>query len=311
MSTNVLQTSAASSTAVNVRPERRHRAALVILVLAAAALTVALAVYGWDYYWLDQLERPHSPKHPELRPSGTIGLRMGILGLIVLLLIYLYPLRKRWPWLGSKGNTQHWFNYHILLGLVAPVIVSFHASFKAQGAAGLAYWTMVSLTLSGIAGRYLYAQLPRSRASAEKSLRELEASSGPGSRKLEAAAGIAQLIRGPDIRKVEKMSSLHAVGLMLLWDLQRPLLLWRLRRRLSVRRGLLMTLGGVLSTGDAALEKAIHEARRQAVMTRKVLLLSKAERVFHMWHVVHRPLSVSLAILVLLHLCIVLLLGYY
>lgn len=309
MSKSIAELAVGSSSADAAR-ERRHRAWILLLALAAAALAVALTLYGFDYYRLDQVHRPHSPKHAELRPGGVIGIRLGILGIILLFLIYLYPIRKRWAWLGSKGSTQHWFDYHILLGLVAPVVVSFHASFKAQGLAGLAYWTMAVLTASGIIGRYLYAQIPRSRAAAESSLKRLEASSTQRSREVEAAAGFAEVVRLPDIREVQAMSSVRALWLMLVWDLGQPMLLWKVRRRLSASRGLL-ALGGVLSTGDAALETAIHETRRQVVMTRRILLLSRAERIFHLWHVLHRPFSVSLAILVLLHLAIVFLFGYY
>ncbi len=310
MSKSLTELVVGSAAAVELPRERGHRAAILLLALAAAALMVALTLYGFDYYWLDQVSRPHSPKHAQLRPGGVVGIRLGILGIVLLFLIYLYPIRKRWAWLGSKGSTKHWFDYHILLGLVAPVVVSFHASFKAQGLAGLAYWTMAVLTASGIVGRYLYAQIPRSRAAAESSLKQLEASSTQRGRMVEASAGFAQVVRLPDIREVQAMSSVRALWLMLAWDLQQPLLLWRVRRRLSPGRGLL-TLGGVLSTGDAALEQAIRETRRQVVMTRKILLLSKAEKIFHLWHVLHRPFSISLAILVLLHLAIVFLFGYY
>ena len=78
-----------------------------------------------------------SPKHAALKPSGSIGNALGIVGAVLLLLMYLYPLRKKWKWLSKKGKTKHWLDYHILMGLVGPVLITFHSSFKLQGVAGI------------------------------------------------------------------------------------------------------------------------------------------------------------------------------
>ena len=75
--------------------------------------------------------------------------------------LLLHPLRKRWQWLASKGNTRHWLDFHAVVGISAPIIITFHAAFKFQGLAGLAYWIMVAVALSGFIGRYVYAQIPR------------------------------------------------------------------------------------------------------------------------------------------------------
>src|ERR1019366_549965 len=51
--------------------------------------------------------------------------------------------------------------------------IAFHASFKFRGIAGIAFWIMLSVAISGVIGRYIYAQIPRSLSSAELSLKEL------------------------------------------------------------------------------------------------------------------------------------------
>ena len=74
--------------------------------------------------------------------------------------IYLYPLRKRWGWLGSQGNSRHWLDFHVVLGTAAPLVIALHSSFKFGGIAGMAFWIMTAVTLSGFIGRYLYSQIP-------------------------------------------------------------------------------------------------------------------------------------------------------
>ena len=134
---------------------RRHRFWILLGAATGVAVTVALAFYGFRYYPLNSAARAASPLHEQLRPSGQIGDALGIAGSVILGLVYLYPLRKRWKWLSKKGKTKNWLDYHILMGLVGPVLITFHSSFKLQGVAGLAWWSMIAVVASGIVGRYL------------------------------------------------------------------------------------------------------------------------------------------------------------
>jgi TRAP-type C4-dicarboxylate transport system permease small subunit len=157
-----------------VEPERSHRRPLLVGYVLAIALVLVLVVYGFDYYTLDAAHRPFSSKHAVLKPSGTIGLKLGELALLLFCTIFLYPLRKRWRWLSRQGSSKNWLDFHVLAGLAAPLIVAFHSSFKFQGFAGVAFWVMTAVALSGVLGRYVYGQIPHNLNSAELSLAELE-----------------------------------------------------------------------------------------------------------------------------------------
>src|SRR5580704_16851226 len=154
--------------------ERGHRIRVLLAWLLAAAVLLVIAGYGYDYYILSAAQRPFSPKHDALRPSGTIGVKLGMLGVFMFFLIYLYPLRKKWGWLARQGNSRHWLDFHIVLGTAAPVIIAFHAAFKFGNIAGMAFYSMLMVTLSGFVGRYLYAQIPRSRSAAELTMKEIQ-----------------------------------------------------------------------------------------------------------------------------------------
>ena len=126
-------------------PERGHRSRVAAAYFLFATLITALTVYGFDYYILDSEHRPFSPKHAALRPSGVIGIKLGILGVLMFLIIFLYPLRKRWPWLMRKGVSKHWLDYHVVLGIAAPFVIAFHSSFKFSGFAGLSFCIMFAV----------------------------------------------------------------------------------------------------------------------------------------------------------------------
>jgi len=141
--------------------QEQHRRRIMTVSLVATSLMAGLALYGANYYTLTQADRPFSPKHHLLKPSGVIGINLGLLGVLLFCGIFLYPLRKRWAWLRKQGDSRHWLDYHVVLGIAAPVCIAFHSSFKFRGLAGVAFWVMVAVGLSGFVGRYLYAQIPR------------------------------------------------------------------------------------------------------------------------------------------------------
>ena len=157
-----------------VDAEQGHHRRIAAAWAIAIASVIAIGAYGFDYYTLSAADRPFSPKHALLRPSGSIGIKLGMLGVGLFMLIYLYYFRKSWKWLASIGKTKHWLDFHIILGVTAPVIIAFHAAFKFRGIAGMAFWIMVSVALSGIVGRYLYSQIPRRLNAAELTWQELQ-----------------------------------------------------------------------------------------------------------------------------------------
>ena len=295
--------------------ERGHRLRLYAVSLAAIALLGALAVYGADYYVLGAADRPLSAKHHLLKPSGPIGIKLGILGVVLFLLIFLYALRKRVPWLAKQGKSKHWLDFHVVAGLTAPVLIAFHASFKFQGIAGIAFWIMVAVAVSGVVGRYIYAQVPRSLDSAELSLKELdnqqeEMAGELAGQRIISAADLQRVLRMPSADQVRRMPLYRALLLMIALDLMRPFQIARLRRRVLGWGGIVVSLGGLFTTDNPEIENVIETARRKSSLSKRVAFLARTQQVFHLWHVVHRPFSYSFAVLALIHIGVVLLLGY-
>ena len=312
MSTSIL-TGAAAPAAQNT--ERGHRRLLTLCATVVVSGVAALLFYGFDYYMTSPVARPYHPRHAMLRSAGPIGISLGFLGVFLFFLIFLYPLRKRWRWLGSLGNSRHWFNFHILLGLTAPVVIAFHASFKFSGMAGIAYWIMFAVAASGIVGRYIYAQVPRRRNSTEISLQELKELQETLTAKLAAqrlvrAGDLANLFRLPDARRVQKGSAIGTLCALFWIDLKRPFRVARIRRHALGFVGKVITLGGLRSSRRRELERTIALAREQARLSKKLLFLAKSQQVLHLWHVIHRPFSYSFAVLALAHIAVALLFGF-
>ncbi len=296
-------------------PERGHKLRVFLAWMLALAVVLVIAGYGFDYYSLSSADRPFSPKHDILRPSGTIGMKLGMFGVFLFFLIYLYPLRKKWGWLARQGNSRHWLDFHIVLGTAAPLIIAFHASFKFGNIAGMAFFSMLCVTLSGFVGRYLYAQIPRRVNAAElsmKELEELEASMRArlAEQKLTFGNRLEVLYDLPSRQEVASMPMLLALARMIWIDMKRPLQLSLLRLQATGFGSWLVSVGGLRRTQDGKLEHAVDVARRQAALSKRILFLSRTQRVFHMWHIIHRPFSYAFAILAIIHIGIALSMGY-
>ncbi len=308
---------AIATAAVSVpNKNRRHGSLLVSGYVVAIALITALTIYGFNYYTLASADRPFSPKHALLKPSGAIGLNLGFLGFGMFLVIFLYPLRKRWKWLSQQGLSRHWLDFHVLLGLAAPFVIAFHSSFKFGGFAGMAFWIMLAVSLSGIIGRYLYAQIPRSLNAAELSLKELQEvrmrlAQQLQEQKLLPQADLQSLLRLPSPERVQRLPIIAALVYMVVLDLARSFRIAKLRRRTLRFSDKLQTLAGFLPARNADLERAISQAREEAALAKRVLFLSRSQQVFHLWHVVHKPFSYSFALLALIHIVAVIMMGYF
>ncbi len=308
---------ATAGTTIFVRenPERAHRTRLLLAWLVALAIVLVIAGYGFNYYTLSAADRPFSPKHDALRPSGPIGIKLGMFGVFLFFLIYLYPLRKKWGWLARQGNSRHWLDFHVVLGTLAPIIVAFHATFKFGNIAGLAFWSMRAVTLSGFVGRYLYAQIPRNLKNAELTMKEMSDISDSLRNELSAqnlgqTKRLDKLYDLPSPQDVAHMPMLLALVYMILIDLRRPFRLSLLRLHSAGFGAWVAALCGFVRTKDASLEHVIAIARAQAKLSKRILFLSRTGQVFRLWHVVHRPFSYAFALLALIHIALALYMGY-
>ena len=296
--------------------EARHRLLLKFLSGIAIAINLAIFIFGFDYYTATPLNRPFMPKHQLLKPTGTIGLNLGIFGVCLFLGLFLYPIRKKWSWLSKKGNSRHWLNIHIVMGLTAPLIIAFHCTLKFRGIAGIAFWFMFAVSLSGVIGRYIYIQIPRSLNAAELTKKELEDLRANLARQLTSQKLLPEddlrlLLRLPSAERIKQLPLLTAIGYMMMIDGARIFQVARLRRHAIEETEYITTLGGFLKTRHVELENAIATARDEAKLSKRILFLSYSQRIFHLWHVVHKPFSYTFAGLAVLHITVQLLLGYY
>jgi hypothetical protein len=143
-----------------------------------ASVIIAALVYlvykGFTYYNTSLEERFYHPDYDFLKPSGVWGHGLGILGSLSMLIgVSVYMMRKRMRSMARMGLLKHWLEFHIFLCILGPILVLFHTSFKFGGLVSISFWSMVAVFLSGIIGRFIYIQIPRSIEGRELSLNEI------------------------------------------------------------------------------------------------------------------------------------------
>ena len=274
----------------------------VLLALGYAAGLGAFLYYlagGASYYLTPLIERARHPDYWTLKPGGSLGLRFGVAGLLMMTVMHVYSARKRWRWMRSLGPLRNWLNGHILLGILGPLFVVLHSSFKVGGLIAISFWSMVAVALSGIFGRYLYLQIPRTRAGEELTLAEVEKQDRELTRRLKEEFGADD----PYLAEVERASAppsnrglLAVLGLLLLEDLG----LRGARRRVRPLPGLPPDLA-------RALGQIVAQKR---TLRRRIVLWDAIHRLFHHWHVIHKPFAIVMYLFAVVHVAVATLTGY-
>ena len=301
-------TAFAPSTFEMSAPANNHRRSAFVLSALVFAPVILLAIYGANYYVLSQADRPFSPKHHLLKPSGALGINMGVLGVLFLCAIFVYPLRKRWPWLRRQGNARHWLDYHVILGIAAPLCIAFHSSFKFRGLAGIAFWVMVGVAVSGLVGRYLYGLVPSQFAEAELTLKVYR--QVLAYQKTISPPALQPLLQLPAPRDAARYPVLVGFAYVAVSDLARPFRMARLRLRAVDFSQILNCACGLLPTQNAQLEWVLAVAHKQAALSSRILFFAQIQRVFRLWHVIHKPFSYAFAVLALFHIVVAMLMGF-
>ncbi|MBK9391093.1 MAG: hypothetical protein IPN68_13215 [Bacteroidetes bacterium] len=280
-----------------------HRIFLSVLV-AIVFVTVVMLIYsGASYYSTGLEDRVYHPDHKLLKPSGIIGHGLGIFGSLSMILgVSLYMARKRYRFLSRMGLLKHWLEFHIFLCTLGPFMVLFHTAYKFGGVVAISFWSMVAVFLSGIIGRFIYLQIPRSIEGRELSLNEIRdlksdiVSVAKDTYNLddETCGILADSVK----RKTEIYYSNALVRLYKGY-------LNDLKVRQSVR-GLLKKKNFSSSEGKKILDLVSNDIR----INRRIEQLETMQNFFKYWHVIHLPFALVMLIIMIVHVGVTILFGY-
>lgn len=262
-----------------------------------AGAVVALLIAGWRL-----------PTEHYITPKRGIGYALGIIGGSLMLLLLLYSLRKRYEWLRFLGATPSWFRFHMVLGILGPLCILYHANFSTGATnSNVALFCMLIVAGSGIVGRYIYTHIHQGLYGRKLELDELRARADSLKGLSSSVSFLPELIGRLEQAERRLLSSGPRGALP---GFLKPAVvaggcaLWRWRLHGYVRQALRESArrSPVLAGEQRRLRSvACAYVDRRLVASRKVAGFEGFERLFSMWHALHIPLMFMMIIAAIIH----------
>lgn len=286
------------SSEVNQDPKRggglaisRQQASGVASLLFFIVVT-AILIQGWSVR-----------EHHLIDAEHGAGYIMGIAGgSLMLLLLLLYPLRKRIPALAFLGPIKQLFRLHMIFGVLGPTLIVFHSNFQ-WGAlnSNVALFCMLVVASSGLLGRYFYSRIHNGLYGSHLTVQQLQDESKWSLGQLLEKSYFPQLEQ--QLRAYEAEARVVSSGV--LSPVKIPL--FSLRSLLGERR----LFGQCREFINSEIED--ERLRRPMLLhtrinlknyfgaVRRIAGFSFYQRMFGLWHVLHLPLFVMMLITGIVH----------
>lgn len=254
-----------------------HRLSIAFYFIVVIITIVGLSYYGRNYYNLPIEDRYYTATgeinylNTLLNPNGYIGHNLGIYGTVLIVAgLFLYMARKRMKAFERIGVLKYWLEFHIFLTTLGSVMVLFHTSFKFGGLVSIGFWSLVIVWVSGVIGRFIYQQIPRTIEGRELSLQEVK----DLKLNLDMELHNKYNINFSEI-KSSKFSQIK-----------------------------LKFISKNISRKDYRKVKRL--IRNERTLTRRIERLSMMQNLFRYWHVAHLPFALIMLIIMVIHVVVVL-----
>ncbi len=259
---------------------------MVIIIV----ITTAYLIYiGYSYYQTALEERFYHPRHAWFKPSGAFGHGLGILGTLMILFgVSIYIARKRYNFLSKFIRLKYLLEFHIFLCVLGPILILFHTAFKFGGIVSVAFWCMVAVVLSGVIGRFIYIQIPRTIEGRELSLGEVKEMKMDLSKVLNEKFHLDQ----------------NTIQLFVSFtkeddETKKPVSVLRLKKELKQK-----------NLPREEQKNILKMVKNERSLSRKIKRLLTMQKFFRYWHVIHLPFALIMLVIVIIHVAVTLAFGY-
>jgi len=260
---------------------------------------------GSSFYFSQYKTRPHIEEYRLLRPAGLRGHTFGVIGSAFMIFMLSYSIRKRARFFRNLGHLSRWLDIHIFFGIMGPLLIVLHTSFKVQGLVAVSFWSMVAVATSGVFGRYLYLQIPRNIQGDEVDVKELEEVNKRYTDRLEKEFNLDETVikrlRERDALKVdESAGALKVLFTILKDDTIRPFRFRHRHQDYADLKGIPRDLR----------KEVVRITHRMTILNRRIILLNRVQQLFHYWHVVHKPFAIIMYSIMIIHVVVAVWTGY-
>lgn len=266
---------------------------------------ILLAINGYQYYSTPIEERFFSPDHSTLEPSGVWGHGFGIIGTLMMIFgVAIYMIRKRFRKLFNLGYLKHWLEFHIFLCTVGPILVLYHTAFKFGGIVSISFWSMVLVVLSGVIGRFIYLQIPRTIQGNEIDMKDL----------LTMRAELADKLKQEmffDVRLLNELDELTSSSRYKSINLFKSLI-FLFKDFFRVRSFLYKLKKNTIRAGFSKIRRKelLNKTQAEIILSRRLGMLRTMQNLFRYWHIAHLPFALIMFVIMIIHVGVTLVFGY-
>ncbi|MCX6149430.1 MAG: hypothetical protein NTX22_02775 [Ignavibacteriales bacterium] len=284
--------------------KRIHTIYISFFFLVTIVVTIYLTITGFNYFTTPVTERFWNPDYSSLKPSGIIGHGTGIIGSLLMIAgVAIYMLRKRVRRFFHIGILKYWLEFHIFLCTLGPILVLFHTSFKFGGIVSVSFWSMVAVVLSGIIGRFIYIQIPRSIQGQELGIKELDEINFNLNFRLRNELKIEESIlleieEAASIKRFKNLTLLKSIYLIFIDYYKTKLLVRKFKKEIKTKQP------------NANVSEIVKAAKSKLILSRRIGLLRSMQSLFKYWHVAHLPFAMVMFLIMIIHIIITITFGY-
>lgn len=267
--------------------------------------------YGIDYYILPISERVFHLKHSLLKPSGLIGHGLGIIGSLMMIIgVSSYMIRKRWRRLHRLGLLKHWLEFHIFLCSVGPILILYHSAFKFGGIISIGFWSMVIVVLSGVVGRVIYIQLPKTLQGENLSREELEKLINEHLSKLDPLyqTELQKLIFTESSNLKSEANKNNYKMSESLFDSIKMIVKENSKRKKQIKM-LKKVIQTQIQISKEKQREYFKTSKKIISLFSKEALYNSFDNLFRYWHIFHLPFAITMFLLMFIHTIVAILFG--
>lgn len=277
----------------------QHKIYLFVLTSIPIFAFFFLLFWGFSYYVSPLDQRFYHDLHKVLKPNGLIGHGLGIIGSLLMLFgVGIYMLRKRVKAFYRLGVLKHWLELHIFMCTLGPILVLFHTSFKFGGIVSISFWSMVAVVLSGVIGRFIYVQIPRTIQGEELSLNQLRELTDKIHDNMISNFQLTSEV----INKIEEKNKVEYklnFTIFIKEFLKGFFIIYEVKNYLKK-----------LNVSSKTIEEISKSIKQQFIINRKIKYLKTMQKYFRYWHIVHLPFAIIMLIIMIIHVIVSIVFGY-
>ncbi len=277
----------------------QHKIYLFVLTSIPILAFFFLLFWGFSYYVSPLDQRFYHDLHKVLKPNGLIGHGLGIIGSLLMLFgVGIYMLRKRVKAFYRLGVLKHWLELHIFMCTLGPILVLFHTSFKFGGIVSISFWSMVAVVLSGVIGRFIYVQIPRTIQGEELSLNQLRELTDKIHDNMISNFQLTSEV----INKIEEKNKVEYklnFTIFIKEFLKGFFIIYEVKNYLKK-----------LNVSSKTIEEISKSIKQQFIINRKIKYLRTMQKYFRYWHIVHLPFAIIMLIIMIIHVIVSIVFGY-